>query len=130
MSARKKRRILIAVLVIALGMVVIVWGWSSTGGSFLEVSSIVDSSSNSVPEKYLGRIDVRGVVTEWSGADDLEFRLADVEDSSKSIRVTMTATLPEGFENGKTVVARGFLDESLPLHLTAAEITVGCASKY
>jgi cytochrome c-type biogenesis protein CcmE len=130
MSARRKKRILVAVVVIAVALVVIIWGWSSTGGSFVDVSAIVDASSTTVPDKYLGKIDVRGVVNEWSGGSDLDFKLVDTNDAGKSIDITMAGTLPEGFENGKTVVAKGNLDETLPLHLTASEITVGCASKY
>ena len=130
MSARRKKKFVIAAIVIAVAFVVIIWGWSSTGGSFVDVSSIVDSSTTSVPEKYLGKIDIRGVVSEWSGGADLDFELVDDEDSSKSISITMAGTMPEGFENGKTVVAKGYLDESLPLHMNANAITVGCASKY
>jgi len=121
---------LVAVVVIAVALVVIIWGWSSTGGSFVDVSAIVDASATTVPDKYLGKIDVRGVVNEWSGGSDLDFKLVDTNDAGKSIDITMAGTLPEGFENGKTVVAKGNLDETLPLHLTASEITVGCASKY
>jgi cytochrome c-type biogenesis protein CcmE len=130
LSARRKKKLLIVVIVVAIALVVIIWGWSSTGGSFIEVSSVVDASTASVPDKYLGKIDIRGVVSEWSGGSDLDFKLVDTADPSKSLGVTMTGTLPEGFENGKTVVANGYLNESLPLHLTATEITVGCASKY
>ncbi|OGS44089.1 MAG: hypothetical protein A3K76_00655 [Euryarchaeota archaeon RBG_13_57_23] len=130
MSARRKRKLAVAAVVIAVALIVIVWGWSTTGGSFVDVSQIVDSSAASVPEKYLGKIDIRGVVSEWSGGTALEFDLVDTEDATKSISITMTGTMPEGFENGKTVVAKGYLDESLPLHMTATEITVGCASKY
>lgn len=130
MSARRKKKLVVATIVIAVALVVIIWGWSSTGGSFVEVSLIVDSSSTSVPEKYLGKLDLRGVVSEWSGGADLEFVLLDAEDSSKSISITVSGTIPEGFENGKTVVAKGYLDESLPLHMNATEITVGCSSKY
>ena len=130
MSLRRKKRLAVATIVIVVALVVIIWGWSSTGGSFVEVSLIVDSSTTSVPEKYLGKLDLRGIVSEWSGGADLDFELLDAEDSSKSISITASGTIPEGFENGKTVVAKGYLDESLPLHMNATEITVGCASKY
>src|SRR4030065_845336 len=130
MSSRRKKRLVIAVVVIVVALVVILWGWSTTGGSFVDVSRIVDSSTTSVPEKYLGKSDLRGVVSDWDGGTDLDFELVDTEDATKSIGITMTGTMPEGFETGKTVVAKGYLDESLPLHLTATEITVGGASQY
>lgn len=130
MTAIRRRKLLIAGAVIAVAVVVIIWGWSTTGGSFVDVHVIVDSSTTSVPEKYLGRIDIRGVVSGWSGGESLEFSLLDTEEPTKSIAVTVSGTVPEGFENGKTVVAKGYLDETLPLHMNAIEITVGCASKY
>lgn len=130
MSVRRRRKLLIAVIVVVVALVVIIWGWSSTGGSFVDVSTIVDASTTAVPAKYLGKIDVRGVVSDWSGSSDLEFKLVDGADSSKSIAITLTGSFPEGFEVGKTVVATGSLDDSLPLHMNATGITVGCSSKY
>lgn len=130
MSRRRQRRLLIAVIVAAVALVVIIWGWSSTGGSFIDVADIVNASTSTVPQKYLGRIEVRGVVGEWSGADDSNFQLVDTGDASKWMDVTSASVYPEGFENGKTIVVAGELDANLPLHMTASKITVGCSSKY
>lgn len=130
MSSRRKKKLAIALIIIVVALVVILWGWSSTGGSFVDVSTIVDASAVSVPEKYLGKMDIRGIVSDWSGGASLDFVLLDSESPTKSISVSVTGTIPEGFENGKTVVAKGYLDESLPLRMTVTEITVGCASKY
>lgn len=132
LSRRRKKKIMIAALVIIVALVILFWGWSSTGRSYLGVGTLVDSSATSVPAKYVGKsVEVQGIVSGWSGGSGaMSFKLVDKEDATKSMDVTMTGTLPEGFENGKTVVAKGELRSTLPLLLAASEITVGCASKY
>lgn len=132
LSRRRKKKMMIAALVIVVALVILFWGWSSTGRSYLGVSTILDSSTTSVPAKYVGKtVEVQGIVTGWSGdMSAMNFKLADKVDATKSMNVTMAGTLPEGFENGKTVVVKGELNPTLPLLLTATEITVGCASKY
>jgi len=129
MSRRKKRKVLIAVLVIAAALVVVFWGWSSTGGqNYLSVSEI-----SNAPTLYAGKtIDVKGVVTGWNGdPGSRNFTLSDVGDpASGQISVTMTGSLPSGFENGKTVAAKGQLDSANPIHMQATDLTIGCASKY
>lgn len=132
LSRRRKKKMMIAALVIVVALVILFWGWSSTGRSYLGVSTLVDSSATSIPAKYVGKsIEVQGVVSGWSGgAGATSFKLVDKEAANKSMDVTMTGTLPAGFENGKTVVVKGELRSVPPLLLTASEITVGCASKY
>ncbi len=133
MSRRKKRQLILVVLVIAAALVVILWGWNSTGRSFLGVGSLVDESNAtspaSVPGKYAGKsVEIQGNVDSWYGGQD--FTLVDKVDSGKSLSVHMVGTFPEGFQIGKTVVVKGTLEDSLPLTIQAAEITIGCASKY
>ena len=130
MTKRRKKKILIVMAVIAVALVVVFWGWSSTGGSYISVSEVVEKSTSSIPAEYSGIIEIRGVVSSWSGPSDVAFVLADEHNSADTISVTMTGTYPAGFENGKPVVAKGSLDSNLPLHLTASSITVGCSSKY
>lgn len=132
MSRRQKRKLLVAVTVIAIAAVVVLWGWNSTGRSYPGIASLVSESQTSVPSKYLNKtIEVQGVVSDWSGSvADTDFRLVDNVDATKSIEVMMIGIFPGNFDNGKTVVVKGELAGSLPLKLSAVEITVGCASKY
>ncbi len=132
MSRRQKRKLMLAGLVIAIAAIIVLWGWNSTGRSYLGIASLVDESQTSVPQEYLNKtIEIQGVVTQWSGTvTDAGFKLVDKIDASKSIDVVMSGAFPAGFDNGKTVVAKGILGNALPLTLTATELTVGCASKY
>jgi cytochrome c-type biogenesis protein CcmE len=128
MSRRRKRKVIVALVVIAAALVVVFWGWNSTGQTYLSVSEIATS-----PSHYSGKpIEVRGVVSDWNGdPGSRNFTLFDTNAASGgNINVTLTGPLPSGFENGKTVGAKGQLDGVQPLHMTATEITVGCASKY
>ena len=129
MSRRRKRKVIVALVVIAAALVVVFWGWSSTGGqNYLSVSDVVHS-----PSQYSARpIEVRGIVSDWNGdPGSRNFTLFDTNSASDgNINVTMTGPLPSGFENGKTVGAKGQLDGVQPLHMTATELAVGCASKY
>jgi cytochrome c-type biogenesis protein CcmE len=132
MSRRQKRKLIVVAIVVAVAAVVVFWGWDSTGRSYLGIASLVDESQTTVPQKYVNKsIELQGIVSDWSGSvTDTTFRLVDEINATKSIEVVMTGTFPAGFDNGKTVVAKGHLNDSLPLVLTATEITVGCASKY
>ncbi len=116
-------------LVIAAALVVVFWGWSSTGGqNYLSVSEVAKS-----PTLFSGKsIEVRGVVSGWNGdPGSRNFTLSDPSGVSSSIlNVTMSGSLPSGFENGKTVAAKGQLDGTNPVHMLATDLTVGCASKY
>ncbi len=126
MSKRKKRKLMLAVIVIAAAIAVVFWGWSSTGGNFVSVSSLVND-----PSHYSGKvIDVRGIVSGWNGdPSDRNFTLSDTDTGrGGSIQVFMAGPLPSGFENGKTVSIRGGLDSGT--HFNATDMTVGCASKY
>ena len=129
MSRRRKRKVIVALVVIAAALVVVFWGWSSTGGqNYLSVSDLVHS-----PSQYSGKpIEVRGVVADWNGdPGSMNFTLFDTNAASGgNINVTMTGPLPSGFENGKTVGAKGQLDAVPSLHMIATDLTVGCASKY
>ncbi len=126
MSRRRKRKLVLAVIVIAAAIIVVFWGWSSTAGNYVSVSSLVND-----PSHYSGKvIDVRGIVSGWNGnPSDRNFTLSDTDTGlGGSIQVSMAGALPSGFENGKTVSVRGELDSGT--HFTATDMTVGCASKY
>jgi cytochrome c-type biogenesis protein CcmE len=128
MSRRRKRKVIVALVVIAAALVVVFWGWSSTGQTYLSVSEIANS-----PSQYSGKaIEVRGVVSGWSGdPGSRNFTLSDTNAAlGGNLNVTMTGPLPSGFENGKTVGAKGQLDDVPFLHMIATDLTVGCASKY
>lgn len=135
MSRRRRRKLILSLVVIAAVLVILFWGWSATGREYLGVSSLLQDINStdppSVPAKYQGRsIEVQGVVRDWSGGSSLEFTLVDRADANKTIDVHMQGTMPEGFDNGKTVVVKCALDDSSPLTLRATGVTVGCASKY
>lgn len=132
MSRRRKRKLVLAGLVIVVAAVIVLWGWNSAGRSFTGIATLVNESQTSIPQKYINRtIEIQGIVSGWSGSvTDAGFQLVDKVDGTKSIEVVMTGTFPAGFDNGKTVVAKGQLSASLPLTFTATELTVGCASKY
>lgn len=133
MSRRKKRKLIVAIGVIAVALIVVFWGWSSTGAKdYLQVGALVDASSGGTISSYLGRsLEVQGVITGWAGgAGDLHFELADKIDPSKTLEVNLSGALPAEFANGKTAVVKGEIENASPLELTATEITLGCASKY
>ncbi len=133
MSRRRQRKMLIAIGVIAVALVVVFWGWSSTGTkNYLQVGTLAGASSGGGLSQYLNQtLEVQGVITGWSGgAGDLNFSLADRVDPNQTIGVVLTGALPAEFSNGKTAVVKGTLEESLPLVLSATEVTLGCASKY
>jgi len=128
MSRRRKKKMVVAIVVIVAALAVVLWGWSSTGGSFVSISSVANN-----PSVYAGKsIEIRGVVSGWNGdPSSRNFTLYDTDASmNKSLSVTMTGALPSGFENGKTVTAKGQLDGVQSLHFTATDLAVGCASKY
>ncbi len=132
MSRRQKRKLMLVVVVVAVAAVIVLWGWDSTGRSYLGIASLVSESQTAIPQQYMNRtIEIQGVVSDWSGTvSDTSFKLMDKVDPAKSIEIVMVGAFPSGFDNGKTVVAKGELGQSLPLVFNAAEITVGCASKY
>jgi len=132
MSRRQKRKLAVVLVVVVVAVVIVFWGWDSTGRSRLGIASLVNESQTSIPPQYINKtIELQGIVSDWSGSvSDTSFRLVDQVDSTKSIEVTMAGAFPAEFDNGKTVVAKGLLGDSLPLVLTATEITIGCATKY
>ena len=133
MSRRRQRKLLITIGIIAVALVIIFWGWSSTGAkNYTQVGTLVDASSGGTLTEYMNRsLEVQGVVTGWAGgASDFNFILADKTEPNKTISVTLTGTLPAEFANGKTAVVKGELGDSPSLTLSATEITLGCASKY
>jgi cytochrome c-type biogenesis protein CcmE len=133
MSRRRKRKLVVAIVVIAVALIIVFWGWSSTGAKdFLQVGTLVDASAGGTLSTYLNRsLEVQGVVTGWAGgAGDLHFQLADKTDASKTIDVDLAGALPAEFANGKTAVVKGEIGNTSPIELSAAEITIGCASKY
>ena len=127
MSRRRKRKLVLVSLVVVAALIFVFWGWSSTGGNFVSVNAIAID-----PAHYGNRtVEVQGVVSEWSGdPSDMSFKLVDQTNSSSVIEVVLTGTFPAGFENGKTVVVKGVVDDASSLKILASGITVGCASKY
>ena len=128
---RRRKRLLMAVAVIAIAMVIIFWGWDTTGKSYLGVSPISSDAAaiGTGTSHYVDRyIEVQGNVNNWFGTGN--FTLTDKADLNGTIAVVMNGTLPSGFENGKAVVVKGIISAGLPVTLHANEVTVGCASKY
>ena len=127
MSKRRKRKLVLASLVVVAALIFVFWGWSSTGGNFVSVNSIAID-----PSHYGNHtVEVQGVVSEWSGdPSDMSFKLVDQTNASSVIEVVLSGTFPAGFENGKTVVVKGVVEDSSPAKILASGISVGCASKY
>ncbi len=128
---RKRKHLLIAFVVIALALVIIFWGWDTTGKTFLEVTPISNDSAaiGTGTSNYVGKyLEVQGKVNNWFGSGN--FTLTDRTNLNDTIVVVMKGTLPSGFENGKEVVVKGAISSGLPVALYADAVTVGCASKY
>lgn len=128
---RRRKRLLMAAAVMGIALVVIFWGWDTTGKTFLEVSAISSESASigSGSSHYVGSyVEVQGNVNKWFGTGN--FTLTDRTDLNDTIVVVMDGTLPSGFENGKSVVAKGIILAGVPVTLHANEVTIGCASKY
>lgn len=127
MSRRRKRKLVLVSFVVVAAFIFVFWGWSSTGGNFVTVNTIAID-----PAHYGNKtVEVQGVVSEWSGdPSDMSFKLVDQTNASSVIEVVLTGTFPAGFENGKTVVVKGVVDDGSPVKILASGITLGCASKY
>lgn len=127
MSRRRKRKLVIVSLVVIAALAFVFWGWSSTGGSFVSVSSVTAD-----PGHYVGdTVEVQGIVSGWSGDPaDMHFKLVDKANASFVVDVNMSGTFPAGFENGKTVVVKGVVEDTPSVRILATGISVGCASKY
>src|SRR5512137_700523 len=97
MSRRRKRKLIIALGVTAIALIIVFWGWSSTGAKdFLQVGTLVDASAGGTISSYLNKpLEVQGVIVGWAGgAGDLHFQLADKTDAAKTIDVNLTGALP------------------------------------
>jgi cytochrome c-type biogenesis protein CcmE len=128
---RKRKRLLMAALVIIVAFVIIFWGWDSTGKTFLEVSPISSDAAaiGSGTSHYVNSyVEVQGNVNNWYGSGN--FTLTDRTNLNDTINVVMNGTLPSGFENGKSVVVKGTISAGLPVTIHSVEVTIGCASKY
>jgi cytochrome c-type biogenesis protein CcmE len=133
MSRLKRKKMLIAIGVIAVALVVVFWGWSSTGAKdYLQVGTLAAASSGGGLTQYMNQtLEVQGVITGWSGGPgDLNFSLADRVNPNQTIEVHLTGALPAEFSNGKTAVVKGIIEGSQPVVFSATEVTLGCASKY
>ena len=120
----KKRKVLIALLVMAAIAVAMVWYF--TPGEYLSVSDVVDH-----PSKYEGKtIDIRGTVEK--GTLDNDGRMFNITDDKASLPVISDGKLPDNLKEGKDCVVRGKLEVNGEgeLEFHATEITVGCPSKY
>jgi len=130
---RKKKKLMIAVIAIIVAVVIIYLGWSSTGGrNYISVAEIVDDEANianNVSKYQEDVIEVKGRVIDYT-AGELEFTLVDEVDVNKTIAIIFSGTIPDNFENGKTVAVKGQLRDNTPITLDATAITIGCASKY
>jgi cytochrome c-type biogenesis protein CcmE len=128
---RRRRRDLIIIVVLLAAAIIILWGWSATGGSYMQVKQLTDQGSqleNGTSTLNNKVIEVQGVVAAWSGGT--VFVLQDKNNAAYEIAVNSSASLPEGFTNGKAVVIKGVVNAGAPLTLQAQTITVGCSSKY
>lgn len=137
MPKARRNKIILALAVIAVAMVILVWGWSSQGRYYITVSTLVDDveAEGAIPAKYLdGSIEVMGLVTGWYNDTDSpsfrNFTLVDLDDVNKSVEVTMLGAFPPGFANNVRVIVKGELDSTLPLRIMGISVTVSCPSKY
>jgi cytochrome c-type biogenesis protein CcmE len=128
---RRRRRDLIIIVILLVAAIVILWGWSATGGSYLQVKQLTDQRSqleNGTSSLNNKDLEVQGVVAAWSGG--MTFTLQDKNNAIYEIAVNSSASIPQGFTNGKAVVIKGVVHAGSPLTLQAQGITVGCSSKY
>lgn len=129
---RRRRRNLAILIVVLVAAVIVLWGWSATGGaSYVQVKQLTEQRSaleNGTSPLSGKIIEVQGVVSAWSGG--ATFVLQDKNDPASEIFINSSASIPQGFTNGKAVVIKGVVNPGVPLTLQAQGITVGCSSKY
>jgi cytochrome c-type biogenesis protein CcmE len=117
--SRRTKGVVIVVLVIAVALVIGLWG--TAPANYLTVNDVISNS-----DSYKGKtIEVKGIVEDWNSTANT-FSLAD---GDKKINVTYI-TVPEGFNNGKDVVVKGTLMDLPVITIESQTISVGCPSKY
>ncbi|MEI6796976.1 MAG: cytochrome c maturation protein CcmE [Methanomassiliicoccales archaeon] len=128
---RRRRRNLVILMVVLVAAAIVLWGWSATGTSYMQVKQLTEQRAaleNGTSPLSGKVIEVQGVVSAWSGGTT--FVLQDMNDPTSDLFINSSASIPQGFTNGKAVVLKGVVNADVPLTMQAQGITVGCSSKY
>lgn len=120
----KQIRIGVVVAVVAVLVVVLLWGM--VPDKIYEVHQAVDDI-DSLDGEY---VSVKGLIVSWEvGSSD--FTIADTNDENITIQVQHTGPIPEGFGINATAVVKGVIRKSTPVDkMDTDEIQIGCPSKY
>lgn len=120
----KQIRIGIVVAVVAVLVVVLLWGM--VPDRIYEVHQALDDI-DSLDGEY---VSVKGLIVSWeTGSSD--FTIADSNDGNITIQVQHTGPLPEGFGINATAVVKGTIHKSTPVDkMDTDAIQIGCPSKY
>jgi cytochrome c-type biogenesis protein CcmE len=120
----KQIRIGVVVAVVAVLVVVLLWGM--VPDRIYEVHQAVDDI-DSLNGEY---VSVKGVIVSWeTGSSD--FTIADTNDGNITIQVQHTGPIPEGFGINATAVVKGTIHKSTPVDkMDTDAIQIGCPSKY
>ncbi|MCK4970240.1 MAG: cytochrome c maturation protein CcmE [Thermoplasmata archaeon] len=120
----KQIRIGVVVAVVAVLVVVLLWGM--VPDKIYEVHQAVDDI-DSLDGEY---VSVKGLIVSWEvGTSD--FIIADTNDENITIMVQHTGPIPEGFGINATAVVKGTIHKAEPAdRMKTDEIQIGCPSKY
>jgi len=120
----KQIRIGVVVAVVAVLVVVLLWGM--VPDRIYEVHQAVDDI-DSLDGEY---VSVKGTIVSWeTGSSD--FTLADSNDLNITIQVQHTGPIPEGFGINATAVLKGTIHKTEPTdRMKTDAIQIGCPSKY
>jgi cytochrome c-type biogenesis protein CcmE len=120
----KQIRIGVVVAVVAVLVVVLLWGM--VPDRIYEVHQAVDDI-DSLDGEY---VSVKGTIVSWeTGSSD--FTIADTNDANITIQVQHTGPIPEGFGINATAVVKGTIHKTEPMdRMKTDAIQIGCPSKY
>jgi len=126
---KKKIKIIIVVIIVVISLGILLWSLSPPKSE--SVSDIVKN-----PDKFLGKnIQIKGIVennTIENSTSEITFNLTDEKDNNYKLSITYEGSLPNNFQEGKTIFVKGTLekDDDQKLLFKADKIIVGCPSKY
>lgn len=122
--SRKQLRILALVSVVAVIVVILLWGMVPE--RIYEVRNVLDEIDD-LNGEY---INVKGVVVSWESGQS-NYTLADTKDANLTIEASHQGGFPEGFGMEATVVAKGTVKKGgATIQLDTDAIQIGCPSKY
>lgn len=124
--SEKQVKVIALVVIVAVLVTVLLWGM--VPDKIYELREVEDRI-NELDGEY---VSVKGVIVSWESGQS-NFTLADTNDETKTILVTHTGPIPEGFGINATAVVKGTVHKSLgtvSITMKSDEIQIGCPSKY